>query len=342
MKVKSVIDRLPSRINPTDLDRLMTSLEVEFVKLSECLVSPGWRLSFPVSDAVGIHYNLAGMGRMIIGSDPPIDLRPHTLIIVPKGQSFVIEGPASSRASSRWTTVDAKLQNFTPGVLRKFIAGDGLPQIMLICGYFRALCGASVDLFASLPSPIAEYFNAADQLDHKLRSAMDELIAQEVGAKAMTTALLKQVLVSLLRRSLSSTNLWAEQFSILGDAQIAAAFADMVARPDAPHSIVSLSQAAGLSRSAFMLRFTAALGCSPMAVLRKLRMRHATTLLASNVFSIDQIARRVGYANRSSFSRAFRASYGNDPSAYRALAHGRPPHTMDQDEITEKVSRGEA
>src|ERR1700710_576239 len=126
-----MIDRPLSRINPSDLDNLMTSLEVEFVRLSECLVSPGWRLALAGSDdAAGIHYNLAGTGRMIIGGGPPIDLRPHTLIIVPKRQPFVIEGPVCPRTGSRWTTVDGSFRNFTPGTLRKFVVGDGAPQIM--------------------------------------------------------------------------------------------------------------------------------------------------------------------------------------------------------------------
>jgi AraC-like DNA-binding protein len=40
-------------------------------------------------------------------------------------------------------------------------------------------------------------------------------------------------------------------------------------------------------------------------------------MLASNYeLSIDQIARNVGYASRSSFLRAFRKVYGMDPSEY--------------------------
>ena len=80
-----------ARISPFDLDNLMMTLEVEFVKLSECAVSPGWRLTMAATNAPGIHYDLIGMGRMIIGNHPPIDLQPHTLIIVPAGQSFCIE-----------------------------------------------------------------------------------------------------------------------------------------------------------------------------------------------------------------------------------------------------------
>ncbi len=134
---------------------------------------------------------------------------------------------------------------------------------MLICGYFHASFGASVDLFASLRDPIVEQFDSGDRLDESLKSAIAELMAQEVGMGAMATSLLKQVLVRLLRRSLTSMNLWVERFSILGDPPIARAFAEMVARPGAPHSVLTLAQTSALSRSAFMARFTAVFGHSP-------------------------------------------------------------------------------
>jgi AraC family transcriptional activator of mtrCDE len=308
-------DQTIPRIARLDLDSLITHLDVEFLQLSECLVSHGWRLELTTIEAPAIHYNLAGSGQMIIDHHPPIELRPHALIIVPQGHRFILEGPANSETT--WRTLDATEQDFPAGSLRKLVAGDGVPQIMLICGYFRALYGPSVDLFAALSSPIVEYYDATDRLEHPLKAAMAELIAQEVAMKAMTTVLLKQVLVALLRRSLSSLDLWAARFSMLSDLQIAGAFAEMVSRPNAAHSIQSLSRNAGLSRSAFMTRFATAFGQSPIAVLRQLRMRQAALLLASNTLPVDQIAQRAGYASRSSFSRAFKAVYGSDPTEYR-------------------------
>jgi AraC family transcriptional regulator, activator of mtrCDE len=323
-----VTHKPPSRVAPADLDHLMTSLDVSFVKLAECLVSPGWRLALTASDAPGIHYNLGGHGRMIVADQAPIDLLPHTLVIVPEKQPFLIEGPTSARAPSTWMTVQGELRSIAPGELRRFVAGDGEPLVMLICGYFRALYGASIDVFESLPSPIVERFDADDQLDQKLKAAMAELMTQQVGTDAMTAALMKQILVTLLRRSLRSSDTWVERFSILGDRQIARAFADMVARPSASHSAHSLSRDVGLSRSAFMARFTAALGSSPMAVLRQLRMRRAAFLLAANDLSIDQVAYLVGYASRSSFSRAFRKAYGSDPSDYRFVTQRTPEPSL--------------
>ncbi|MBZ9894561.1 MULTISPECIES: AraC family transcriptional regulator [unclassified Mesorhizobium] len=320
MKIKESMNCKPIvRISPSDLDNLLMTMEVEFVKLSECVVGPGWRLTMATTNAPGIHYDLIGTGRMIIGHHTPIDLRPHTLIIVPAGQSFCIEGADDKRHPATLTITEENARTSVSGALSRFAAGRGEPKVMLICGYFRATYGASIDLFGTLTCPIVEQFGATDQLDHRLSSAMDELVAQEVGTGAMTAALMKQVLVTLLRRSLTTKNLWVERFSMLGDPRIARAFAEMVTHPEFPHSVESLARTACLGRSVFMVRFTRLFGKPPMATLRDLRMRKAVVLLKNSGLSIDQIVHGVGYTSRSSFSRTFRKMHGCDPSRYRDI-----------------------
>jgi AraC-like DNA-binding protein len=174
--------------------------------------------------------------------------------------------------------------------LQRFSTGEEDPEVVVICGYFRASYGTSIDLFATLRSPIMEQFEALDHLAHNLQVVLGELATREIGMRAMTAAVLKQLFVTLLRRSLMSADTWMERFSMLSDPKIARAFADMVEMPGAPHSIQSLSQAAALGRSAFMGRFQRAFGQSPMVVLRQLRMRHAANLLAANTLSIEQVA----------------------------------------------------
>ncbi len=296
------------------LDSLMAALEVDFLKLFDCLVSRGWRLSLAGSVVPGIHYCLAGTGRMIFGEEPPIPFTPHTLVITPPGKPFRLEALDEKDPGGPIGTVESRSLQFPPEELVRIVAGDREPEIVMICGYFRASYGASVDLFAELAAPIVETFTAADQLDHKLKAALDELMSQEIGSGAMSTALLKQVLITLLRRSLVSADRWAERFVALSDPKIARVFSDMVARPGAPHSVQTLADTAGLSRSAFMSRFTAAFGDSPITVLRQLRMRRARALLATQNFTTERVAAAVGYSSRSSFHRAFQKTYGKAPA----------------------------
>jgi AraC family transcriptional activator of mtrCDE len=313
-----------ARIAAPELDRLMATLDVTYLLLSECLVGSGSRLQVGAVDMPGMHYNLSGFGRLVVGEMPPIALKPHTLVILPPGRPFRLEAANGRGQFTNLAHVDYKAQVRPGALLQRLVAGDaGAPEIVLICGYFKASYGAFMDVFDRMTGPIVESFTMEDRLDQKLKDAVAELISQEVGSGAMSAALMKQVLVSVLRRSLASQNLWVERFSLLRDPQIARAFADMVARPGSPHTVLTLCHTSGLSRSAFMARFRDALGASPMAVLRQIRMRHAATLLEAGTLSVDQIAGACGYASRSSFFRAFQKSVGNDPARVRAIARRR-------------------
>jgi hypothetical protein len=49
------------RVSPRDVDTLLSTLEVRFVALSECLVSAGFRLEMGGVNAPGLHYTIAGI-----------------------------------------------------------------------------------------------------------------------------------------------------------------------------------------------------------------------------------------------------------------------------------------
>lgn len=307
------------RVSPVDLDELISALEIRVLGLSECLVSQGFVLELEGSDAPGIHYILSGEGLLHIAGAEPVPLTPHTLLIVPPRHPLKLEVPAS-KAGIASILVPGREHRHVVDSISRFRAGTSEPMTVMICGYFNAAFGASINLFETLSTPIVEHFDASDRLDFYLRTAFDELVAQEVGAGAMSGALLKQVIVALVRRSLKTSTLWLERFALLGDPQIARVFAEMVARPGSPHSIASLADAAFLSRSAFMARFSAALGKSPMQVLRDIRMRQAAAQLRTADLSLDQVARNVGYASRGTFVRAFREVFGTGPVEYRSSA----------------------
>lgn len=304
------------KLSKTDLDNLMQAIDIDVIALTEILVPHGHRVEFGMIDAPGIHYNLSGVGYITINGGPTMPLKPHLLVIMPPNTPFAIEvegggGPPTLITRDCWTRQD--------GILRVALP-DQEPEIVQICGFFNASFGQSVRLFGELREPVIEQFEPADRIDLKLREAMHELLQQEVGVGAMTASLLKQIVVSLLRRSLKSSQRWTERFSVLADKQITRAFADMVARPGAAHSIQSLAHTAGLSRSAFMARFSDIFGQSPMTILRDLRMRQAANDLSTTKMSIDAVAQNAGYSSRSSFVRAFRQAYQRDPSDYRRMA----------------------
>ena len=129
----------------------------------------------------------------------------------------------------------------------------------------------------------------------------------------MATSLIKQVIIAVFRQCMKQPGQWSRRFLVFRDPQIARAFGEMAARPGLPHTVTSLASLANLSRSAFMARFSQAIGHTPMAVLRDLRMHRAANLLASEPATLDHIVQSVGYRSRSGFVRAFRQTFGHDP-----------------------------
>lgn len=309
-----VADRPKPRVSSSDIDRLMVGLEVMISGLAQCIVSPGWRLAFTASDKIGIHYTLYGSGTMTVAGFPPIKLMPHSMVIIPSMLPIRLDVDDATPS----TTNSFDIKKLEEGKIIELVAGTSGPELVVMCGYFQTSYGKSIDIFDTISGPIVEQFDASDRLDQSLAAVHAESGSSSIGRAAMMASLLKQVVLALLRRSFETPQLWAERFPILDDPQIARAFARMVADPGENHTTHSLAAVAGLSRSAFMSRFTQALGLSPLAALRQLRMRHAASLLDANIMSIEQVAKTVGYGNRSSFSRAFRALYGVDPSRYHA------------------------
>ena len=303
-----------SKLSTADLNNLMRALQIDVVALTEILVPHGHRAEMGMIDTPAIHYNLTGSGRISINRGPDMQLVPHLLVIVPPNTPFSIEVDGDDGAI-RPINRDCWKRD-EQGILRIAVPNEK-PDVIQICGFFNASFGQSVGLFRDLREPVVEQFEPSDKIDGKLREAMDELLSQEVGVGAMTASLLKQVIIALARRSLRSSQSWTDRFSILADRQITRAFADMVARPGAAHTVQSLATSAGLSRSAFMARFSDIFGRSPMAVLRDLRMRQAALDLATTTTPVDLVAHIAGYQSRSSFVRAFRNAYNVDPSEYR-------------------------
>lgn len=302
------------KLSASDLNNLMRALEIEVVALTEILVPRGHRTVMGMIDAPAVHYSLKGSGRISINRGLSMQLMPHLLIILPPNTPFSIEVDGDDGAT-RLINRDCWKRD-EEGILRVAVPNEK-PEVVQICGYFNASFGQSVGLFRDLREPVVEQFEPSDKIDAKLGEAMNELLSQEVGMGAMTASLLKQVIIALVRRSLKSSQSWTDRFSILADRQITRAFADMVARPGAVHTVQSLAYTASMSRSAFMARFSEIFGRSPMTVLRDLRMRQAALDLTTTTTPVDVVARSAGYESRSSFVRAFRKAYNVDPSEYR-------------------------
>lgn len=85
-----------------------------------------------------------------------------------------------------------------------------------------------------------------------------------------------------------------------------------------PHlSLRSVSKSVGLSTWHFSRRFNGYFRVSFRSQLRRIRLRHAMTLLESTSLSIKEIAAQIGYKHLSDLGRDFKKLHSIPPSLFR-------------------------
>jgi AraC family transcriptional activator of mtrCDE len=297
--------RSRDQVSQATLEILLAALHVDHFKLEQYEVRPGEQLCVSVSDTSQLYYGLRGDVSLSVSSENQIELPEGTLVIIP---------PSSHAGGHKFTSASPHSAERPP------LGWDGTRSVRVIAGTLKVSCGYAIDVFHSIAEPIIEHFESMDRIDIILTMVVAEATATRRGSTAAAGALMKHVSIKILQRVLSANSIGKTRLAVLIDPNIAAALAEMVARPGASHSVVSLARGAGMSRTAFMIRFNQLLDLSPMVLMREIRMRKAATYLAMGSPSIDEVARSVGYTSRSSFVRAFRNIHGIAPSEYRAIS----------------------
>ena len=90
-----------------------------------------------------------------------------------------------------------------------------------------------------------------------------------------------------------------------------------------PLRIGEIAQALGFSQRALELTFQAQTGQTPARLYRAIRLAEARRRVETTRESIAEIATRTGYDDPTAMTRAFRAEYGDTPSALRKYARTR-------------------
>jgi AraC-like DNA-binding protein len=95
-------------------------------------------------------------------------------------------------------------------------------------------------------------------------------------------------------------------------------------RPGHHWTVAGLADAANLSRSGFAERFKMQVGTPPLRYVQRYRFSRAVELLQTTDKKICEVARTLGYASESSFTKAFKRVMGKTPGACRHQAQRMP------------------
>jgi AraC-like DNA-binding protein len=98
---------------------------------------------------------------------------------------------------------------------------------------------------------------------------------------------------------------------------------------DLAHSwtVQSLANVAGMSRTAFAVRFKELVGTTPLDYLNGWRMRVARQALTESDERLARVAERVGYLSETAFSAAFKRVTGQSPGRFRTSQSRTSPST---------------
>ena len=292
-----------------DSERLLEFLDVQVEAFAICEIDRNCGLAYPPVESVLVHFVLEGEGA-IECEHGRYEMRVGRVLVVPKNLAKRIEGPVFGLAGMG----DASRPE--PDGAGVPESGAEAPGLILACGSISAGLGGLPGLFDRLDRPHLQ--ECADGPLPLLLAAMaPELRRPRTGTQGMIEALMKQILIVVLRSQPVQPLADSPLRLLLQNAQLGRAVRAVIASPSDPHSVDSLAGLAGVSRSCLNRQFSASYGCSPMGFVHTVRLRAAARMLMGSDLPVKSVAAAVGYASRSHFSRAFTAQFGSDPSQYR-------------------------
>lgn len=291
-----------------DSERLLEFLDVQVEAFAICEVDRNCGLAYPPLESILVHFVLEGEGVIECGHGR-YEMRVGRVLVVPRNLARRIEGPAILAGPG--DDPEPALEGARMNSGRTSASG-----MVLASGSISVGLGGLPGLFDGLERPHLQ--ECADGPLPLLLAAMGpELRRPRTGTQGMIEALMKQILIVVLR-SPSSPHLADSPLRLLlRNARMGRAVRAVIASPRDPHSVDSLAALAGVSRSCLNRQFSASYGCSPMGFVNTVRMRAAARMLMGSDLPVKSVAAAVGYASRSHFSRAFAAQFGSDPSQYR-------------------------
>lgn len=299
-------------------DHIFDHLDIRAEPFAICEIFGTCHVALKPDAAVTLHYILSGEGRIAMRGLPTMKVAAGSLAMIPSLSSHevlndgtqIVPGPACKPAELNLTRV-LKAASGTDTSSGRLVA---------LCAHLSVGLAGATDVVNLIREPLVAQAPEGSALRGLVEVLLREVADPRLGSRALIRALLLQAVIEMLRTRMLAQDGALHWMAALSDPLIWNALRVMLDDPGRPHSVESLADEAGISRSAFARRFAEAYGAGPMELLRALRMRKAGTLLSNTDQPVKRIAEIVGFASRSAFSRQFEAATGQSPGEFRKVA----------------------
>lgn len=291
----------------SDTEKLLSRLCVDVSSFSLGDITPEFAPRLSAVDQVIVLYVVKGAGSLE-WSGGEIALGEGMVIVIPNNLQTILRGYGQrdaandSIAGSGAGCHDAGLND----------AGS----LIVASSVVTASAGHGLGYFESLKQPLVEDANAP-LLTLIFSGILNELENPGIGSKCVVEALMKQVLIVLLRRTLACQNISTPLYLTVANPSLALVINTIQDSHGDRLSIPALASMVGMTAFGLTQEFERVFGESLLEYIQGVRLHEASTLLTQTDLPIKYIAASVGFASRSHFSRAFRKRQGEDPTSFR-------------------------
>ncbi|MEM9341783.1 MAG: AraC family transcriptional regulator [Pseudomonadota bacterium] len=268
-----------------------------------------------------IAFHVVVEGDVLLSMDDGAGYRPHRTVRAGE-VIFLPHNPGHVLASGTGLVPHCGDDLLLPGgddALVRIRHGGGGAQTRLLCGFVASDSGAT-PLLDTLPEVLVigiESLATRQWIEASALMAAREFTEGRLTHKGSMARLSDLLLTEALRAHIEQSPEPPGWLGGIAHPNIGRALARIHAALDDPPTVEDLAHEAGMSRSAFVERFTEAMGASPRRYILTQRMELAAALLNDGV-PVAQIAARVGYEAPEAFSRAFKREVGLAPADWRS------------------------
>jgi len=295
-------------------DFILDQMGIQAKPFALCELSGKGELGLGQDSAARLHYVLSGQGEILIPGQPNLPVSRGTMVIVPALRSHTLR--------SFGVGADPLPQCRPAGLnlvhlVHRQESGNELGGLVAICTHINLSLKNLHNVIDLVRSPIVDTVGNNPGLAIPVNQILQEIANPSLGSRAMLRALLQQAMIALMRRKLQTSDLEVAWMQALRDPRLWSVLTYMMKTPGDDHTLETLAEQAGMSRSTLAHRFSEAYGKGPMELVRELRMQKAAELLVRTDLPVKRISAEVGFKSRTAFARAFVAATGLPPRSYR-------------------------
>lgn len=271
-----------------------------------------WALAFGPDDSIRCYAIETGTCWLALDhTAAPVQLAAGDFVMLPGGQGYRLYSVADAPTTDAFRFFPA-----VPAGETAVLNGGG--SVFGVGGYF-SFAGMHAELLLGMLPPIVHIRAQASKaaLRWSIDRLMRELRDPQPGSALIAEHLSQALLIEALRLHLAEHSQHRTGWLFaLADRQMHAVIGAMHAEPGRKWTLAALAKVAGMSRSAFALRFRQTVGEPAMDYLTRWRMMVASDHLANGAMPIALVAPMVGYESESAFGAAFKRVMGYSPRQF--------------------------